>query len=54
MYVNYPPYSPYFSQFGFLNGARNMDSQNDKAMDIWNGIGIETGMNPIIRIRDTH
>lgn len=54
MYVNYPPFSPYFSQFGFLNGAKTMDSQNDRAMSIWKGIGIETGMNPIIRIRDTH
>ena len=54
MYVNYPPFSPLFSQFGFLNGARNMDSQNDRAMSIWKGIGIETGMDPIIRIRGTH
>ena len=54
MYVNYPPFSPVFSQFGFLNGAKTMDSQNDKAMAIWKGIGIETGMNPIIRIRGTH
>ena len=30
MYVNYPPFSPFFSQFGFLNGSRSMDSQNDK------------------------
>ena len=54
MYVNYPPFSPVFSQFGFLNGAKTMDSQNDKAMAIWKGIGIETGMDPIIRIRGTH
>ena len=54
MYVNYPPFSPFFSQFGFLNGAKTMDSQNAKAMAIWKGIGIETGMNPIIRIRGTH
>ena len=54
MYVNYPPFSPFFSEFGILNGAKNMDSQNERAMTIWKGIGIETGMNPIIRIRDTH
>ena len=54
MYVNYPPFSPFFSQFGFLNGAKTIDSQNDKAMDIWKGIAIETGMDPIIRIRNTH
>lgn len=54
MYVNYPPFSPFFSQYGFLNGSRNMDSQNDRAMAIWKGIGIETGMDPIIRVRGTH
>ncbi|MCI9337691.1 MAG: ABC transporter permease [Lachnospiraceae bacterium] len=54
MYVNYPPFNPFFSQFGFLNGAKTIDSQNDKAMAIWKGIAIETGMDPIIRIRDTH
>ncbi|MDE7353587.1 MAG: ABC transporter permease [Acetatifactor sp.] len=54
MYVNYPPFNPFFSEFGILNGAKNMDSQNERAMTIWKGIGIETGMNPIIRIRDTH
>ncbi len=53
-YVNYPPFSPAFANAGFLNGARKMDSQNDKAMDIWNGLGVETGMNPVIRTLDTH
>lgn len=54
MYVNYPPYSPFFSQFGFLNGAKTMDSQNDAAMAIWKGIGIETGRDPVIRVLRTH
>ena len=53
-YINYPPFNPTLSEYGFLNGARTMDSQNDKAMDIWNGIGAETGMNPVIRTVGTH
>ena len=54
MYVSYPPYSPFFSQFGFLNGAKTFDSQNETAMAIWKGIGIETGMDPVNKILRSH
>ncbi len=53
MYVNYPPFVPETAKYGFINGARNMDSQNEKSMDIWYGIGEETGMNPVIKILGT-
>lgn len=54
MYVSYPPFSPTLSQYGILNGAKTFDSQNDTAMAIWKGIGIETGMDPVIRVLGTH
>ena len=54
MYVSYPPFSPTLSKYGFLNGAKTFDSQNDTAMAIWKGIGLETGMDPVIRVLQTH
>lgn len=53
-YVNYPPFVPSLAQYGFLNGSRKMDSQNDKAMDIWRGVAEETGMDPVIRTLEKH
>ena len=54
MYVSYPPFNPTLAQYGILNGAKTFDSQNDTAMSIWKGIGIETGKNPVIRTLGTH
>ena len=56
MYVNYPPFLPAAAEhnLGFLNGARRMDSQNEKAMTMWRGIAEETGYNPVIRTVATH
>ena len=54
MYVNYPPFVPSLAHLGIMNGSRTMDSQNDKAMDMWRGIAQETGMNPVIRTVATY
>ena len=50
MYVNYPPYVPALAKYGFLDGGRNIDSQNERSMDIWRGIAEETGLDPVNRI----
>ena len=54
MYVNYPPFVPSLSHLGIMNGARTMDSQNDKAMNMWRAIAQETGMDPLIRTVATY
>ena len=54
MYVNYPPFVPSMAHLGILNGARVMDSQNDKAMQMWSAIAEETGYNPVIRTVNTY
>ena len=54
LYVNYPPFVPQIAQYGFLNGARTMDSQNDKAMIAWRAVAEETGLDPVIRTVATH
>lgn len=56
LYVNYPPYVPAVAELnlGILNGAKTFDSQNDVAMLKWKAIAQETGMDPVIRVVDTH
>ena len=56
LYINYPAYVPSISKLGIgiMDGARVMDSQNDTSMNFWRGIGVETGMNPIIRTVGEH
>ena len=54
MYVSFPAFNPKMAQYGFLNGAKTYDSQNDVAMSIWKGIALETGMDPVIRVLGTH
>ena len=54
MYVNYPPFNPTRAQYGILNGSKPMGSQNDVSMAIWKGIGIETGMDPVLGVTGTH
>ena len=54
MYVNYPPFVPSMAHTPILNGARVMDSQNDKAMQMWSAIAEETGYNPVIRTVNTY
>ena len=54
MYVNYPPYLPSMAYTPILNGARVMDSQNDKAMLMWRAVAEETGYDPVIRTVNTY
>lgn len=56
IYINFPPYVRAVSDMniGFLNGAKTLDSQNDNSMLAWKAIGVETGLEPVIRILDTH
>ena len=54
MYVNYPPFVPSLAKYGILDGARKMDSQNDKAMVMWQALAQETGYNPVIRTLTTY
>lgn len=54
MYVNYPPFVPSMAHTPILNGARVMDSQNDKAMLMWRAVAEETGYDPVIRTVNTY
>ena len=54
MYVNYPPFVPSMAHTPILNGARVMDSQNDKAMLMWRAVAGETGYDPVIRTVNTY
>ena len=51
-YVNSPAYVPSIAKMGLgiLDGARTHTSQNETAMNFWRGIGVETGLDPIIEI----
>ena len=56
LYINYPAYVPAIAQLnlGILDGARTFDSQNDTAMLKWQAIAQETGMDPVLRVLNTH
>lgn len=56
IYINFPPYVRAISDMhlGILDGARTLDSQNDNSMLAWKAIGVETGLDPVIRILGTH
>ncbi len=56
IYINFPPYIRSIADMhlGILDGARTLDSQNDNSMLAWKAIGVETGMEPVIRILGTH
>lgn len=56
LYINYPSYVPAIANLdiGIFDGAKVMDSQNENSMNFWRGIGVETGMNPIIRTVGSH
>lgn len=55
-YINYPSYVPWVAKLniGIMDGARTFDSQNDAAMLKWKAIAQETGMDPVLRVLDTH
>ena len=56
LYINYPAYVPWVAKLniGILDGARKFDSQNDTAMLKWRAIAEETGMDPVLKVVDTH
>ncbi|MCM1027901.1 MAG: ABC transporter permease [Roseburia sp.] len=56
IYINFPPYARSVSDLhlGVLDGARTLDSQNDNSMLSWKAIGVETGLDPVLRILGTH
>ena len=56
LYINYPAYVPAVAELnlGILDGARTFDSQNDTAMLKWQAMAQETGMDPVLRVLDTH
>ena len=56
LYINFPAYVPSIAKMniGILDGARKFDSQNDDAMLKWRAIAEETGMDPVIKVVDTH
>ena len=56
LYVNYPAYVPAIAklEWGILDGAKIHDSQNEDAMNRWKGIAIETGMDPVLNVVDSH
>lgn len=56
VYTNAPSYVPAIAKLGigFMDGAKTRDSQNENTMLRWKGIAQETGMNPVLRILETH
>lgn len=56
LYVNFPAYVPEVAamNIGIMDGAKTFDSQNDTAMLKWRAIAEETGMDPVLRVLNTH
>ena len=56
LYVTFPAYVPGIARMnlGIRDGAKTFDSQNDVAMLKWRAIGEETGMDPVLRVLNTH
>ncbi len=56
LYVNFPAYVPGVAamNIGIMDGAKTFDSQNDTAMLKWRAIAEETGMDPVLRVLNTH
>lgn len=54
-YVNYPPYVESIAKLniGILDGAKVLDSQNERQIAALHAIGTETGNDPVIRIVGT-
>lgn len=54
-YVNYPPFIRAIADMniGILDGAVTHPSQNEAQYNAWKAIGIETGMDPVLKILDT-
>lgn len=54
-YKNHPPFLRVIADLGIgiLDGAVTHESQSETQLQIWKAIGMETGMDPVIRIRGT-
>lgn len=54
-YRNHPPFVRAVADLGlpFLNGAVTHESQSENQKLRWQAIGMETGLDPIIRVKDT-
>ncbi|MBQ2734303.1 MAG: ABC transporter permease [Clostridia bacterium] len=54
-YVNHPPFIREIADMGWgiFDGAVTHDSQSENQLLIWDAIGQETGLNPVIRIVST-
>lgn len=52
VYINCPAFVPAIAEknWGILDGARTLSSQNELSMSYWEGIAEETGKNPVIRV----
>ncbi|MCD8315644.1 MAG: ABC transporter permease [Firmicutes bacterium] len=52
IYLNYPPYVRWISDLGLgiFDGSKTLSSQNDASMDMWEGVYLETGLQPVIGI----
>ena len=51
IYSNTPAYVPAIAKMniGIMDGGRTLNSQNENSMNRWKAMGVETGMNPIIK-----
>ena len=54
-YKNHPPFIPAVAEMniGLFDGATTHESQSENQKLVWEAIGIETGLNPVIRVLDT-
>ncbi|HIT33576.1 MAG TPA: ABC transporter permease [Candidatus Faecousia intestinigallinarum] len=55
LYINYPAYVPEIAELGWgiMDGSKIHGSQNETSMNYWNGIAVETGLNPVLDIVKT-
>lgn len=55
IYVNSPAYIPSVAKLnlGILDGGRVHPSQNEVSINFWKGIGVETGLNPLLKFVGT-
>lgn len=54
-YANMPSYVPFMAEKGWgFNAPYTLKGQNDKGMEVLEGMGVETGMNPLIEILKTN
>ena len=54
-YKSHPPFVKAIADMniGLLNGGYTHDSQSENQKLVWEAIGVETGLNPVIRVVDT-